>query len=538
MRTLIGSLAWTMVLWGCTQDEPGSTPSVTPSQHQRTEQLTPQQQHGKEVWLNSTFGGEKFFSLVLPGPPFNLPIGLDVALTTPRARRFTEWGLVNDPDCTDGDASTGYFDRCADPGSAGVVGVRKFANPLPVGPRVLIGVACASCHAGFDPAHPPADPNHPRWENIHLTTGNQYIQIGKIFSAHLSAHDPRYQVFQTWAPGTVDTTVLENDHINNPGMITPLFNVPDRPFFHLHDHGVPITVHRMGQGGEDDVGCEKAALRVYFNIGMCATECMVGHLANGPGGTQTPIDLDQCRRDCPAFQQAEHDVVDLCAFTQTARPPKLDDHYIDQAVVDRGKHVFFRACGSCHSNGGPLGHDVLTDDLLRRARGLLANELAGEIGTNSCRARTTNWQAGHIWSAFSSDEQKARGVGYYRDMQLLAVWATAPLFHNNRLGGFNNDPTVEGRLAVYDDAMDQLLDPWTRDFAGSIQHTTDSIVLPTPLGDLTLPAGIPVAAFSNQDPANPLHNLCPDLIENEGHYFGALLAPSDKYALKEFLKTR
>jgi hypothetical protein len=59
MRTLIGSLAWTMALWGCAR--------VTPSQQQLTPaQLTPQQRHGKDVWLNSTFGGEKFFSLVLP----------------------------------------------------------------------------------------------------------------------------------------------------------------------------------------------------------------------------------------------------------------------------------------------------------------------------------------------------------------------------------------------------------------------------------------------------------------------------------------
>ena len=60
-----------------------------------------------------------------------------------------------------------------------------------------------------------------------------------------------------------------------------------------------------GQGGEDDAGCEAAALRVYFNIGMCAGECMVGHLANGPGGTQTPIDQAQCARICPDFVAAQ-----------------------------------------------------------------------------------------------------------------------------------------------------------------------------------------------------------------------------------------
>ena len=55
----------------------------------------------------------------------------------------------------------------------------------------------------------------------------------------------------------------------------------------------------------------------------------------------------------------------------------------------------------------------------------------------------TNWTAGHIWAEFSSDQYKARptgGPGYYRDVPLTAVWATAPFFHNNRLGTYNGDP--------------------------------------------------------------------------------------------------
>lgn len=515
---------------GC---DPGAedTPSVeVPS-------LTPQQEHGKQIWLNSTFGGEQFFSLILPQPPFDIQLGFDAVLATPRSQRFTQWGVINDPDCTDGDGSTG-FDRCKDPHATGVVGIRKFDNPLPVGPRVLIGVACASCHVGLDPAHPPADPNHPSWANIHLTTGNQYLDTAKIFNAHLSPSDPRWQVFHSWARGTVDTTVFESDHINNPSIITQIFNLPDRPYFHVHHNLMPITAHRMGFGGEDDIGCEKAALRVYFNIGMCAAECMVEHLANGPGGSQTPIDLDQCRRDCPEFRDAERNVGDLCAFLDTATPPKLDARYIDRAVVARGKQVFLRACAGCHSNGRPIGRgNVLSDDLLRRAPGF-GLEFAGAIGTNSCRARTTNWQAGHIWAAFSSDEKKALGPGYYRTVPLLAMWATAPFLHNNRLGDFDGDPSIAGRLAAYDDAMDQLLNPWRRDFLGSIQRTTQAIVVPTPLGDIPLPAGTPVAVFANVDPAHPLDNRCPDLIENEGHLFGASLSATDKYALKEFLKTQ
>jgi mono/diheme cytochrome c family protein len=498
-----------------------------------TQALSPALKHGRDVWFKETFGGEKFFSAILPGPPFNLPLGLDVALTSPRATRFNTYGLINDPDCTPGDASTFGFDRCEDPESAGVVGVRKKIVQTPTGPRIMIGVACASCHAGFDPVHPPANPNEPTWENIHPTTGNQYINIAKIFASHLSPHDPRYQVFNSWAPGTVDTTAIESDGINNPGIITQFFNVPDRPFFELTDNGEPIYVHRGGQGGEDDTGCEKAALRVYFNIGMCAAECMVGHLANGPGGSQTEIDDAECSAACPEYVRAKSEVTNMCAFMATAKTPKLADapngeSYVDTSVIDRGKKVFKFACAGCHSNGEPPGHDVLSDDEIWPM---------AVIGTNSCRARTTNWMEGRIWGQFSSDQYKARptgGPGFYRDVPLLGIWATAPFFHNNRLGGYNGDPSVAGRIAAYEDAMDQLLNPTHRNLLGSIQRTTDWIQLPN---GTQLPAGTPVAAFANVNPANG-QNLCPDFLENQGHYFGATLSAADKYALKEYLKTK
>jgi len=500
-----------------------------------TSALSPDLKFGRDMWFKETFGGEKFFSFILPNPPFNLTLGLDSAVRSPRDSRFDSYGLINDPDCVAGDASTFGFDKCTDPESAGVIGVRKKLIMTANGPRIALGVACASCHAGLDPSNPPADPNHPTWDNIHATTGNQYINIARIFGDHLSTNDPRWQVFHTWAPGTVDTTAIENDGINNPGIITQFFNVPDRPFFELTDAGEPIYVHRGGQGGEDDVGCEKAAIRVYFNIGMCAGECMVGHLANGPGGTQTEIDDAECTARCSEYVRAKDSVGKMCAFMAAASspPPRLDGApggagYIDVNALDRGRTVFASACAGCHSNGQSGNHDVLSDDLMHAM---------ADIGTNSCRARTTNWMEGHIWGQFSSDQYKQRptgGPGFYRDVPLLGIWATAPFFHNNRLGTFNGDPSVAGRVAAYENAMDQLLNPSHRDILGSIQRTTDYTYLPN---GTILPPGTPVAAFANVNPLTGV-NLCPDYPEAQGHYFGAALSAEDKYALKEYLKTK
>ena len=86
--------------------------------------------------------------------------------------------MINDPDCTEGDESTFWQDRCADPKGTGVVGLRKYFNTNPPagfnprttpyqegeiadGKRFIIGQACAVCHTAFDPTNPPKDPTFP-----------------------------------------------------------------------------------------------------------------------------------------------------------------------------------------------------------------------------------------------------------------------------------------------------------------------------------------------------------------------------------------
>ena len=67
--------------------------------------------HGQNLWLKATFGGEQFFSVLLP-EALGLNVGLSQVLLTPRSERFTQWGVVNDPNCTDGNALTGGLDIC------------------------------------------------------------------------------------------------------------------------------------------------------------------------------------------------------------------------------------------------------------------------------------------------------------------------------------------------------------------------------------------------------------------------------------------
>jgi hypothetical protein len=42
-------------------------------------------------------------------------------------------------------------------------------------------MSCAFCRVGPNPIKPPADSNHPKWENLSSNVGAQYFWIDRIF---------------------------------------------------------------------------------------------------------------------------------------------------------------------------------------------------------------------------------------------------------------------------------------------------------------------------------------------------------------------
>jgi mono/diheme cytochrome c family protein len=211
------------------------------------------------------------------------------------------------------------------------------------------------------------------------------------------------------------------------------------------------------------------------------------------------------------------------------------------------------------------------------------------LQTNAARALATNAKRGHIYEQYSSETFKELpspgfltlfnpynplvpiffkvpdGNGYYRTPSLASIWATAPFLHNNALGKFNADPSVAGRIDAFNDAVTKLL--WPERRLHTIKRTSVDSTLALPFGQIKIKAGSPVNVLANIDPrpvANQLGMLAlgifgdvgigpdnpvvattllqgfsqsPDLIEDEGHYFGEFLSDSDKLALIEFLKT-
>jgi cytochrome c5 len=465
-------------------------------------------QHGRDVWFENDYGGGKFFAFLKnhPDPAKRIDIGFANVVNTPRAQRFDVWGVINDPDCVANPA--GGADLCDDPEASGVVGIRK--HVLPNG-AVLYGTACASCHAGFDPLHPPDDPNEPEWSNIHATIGNGYLQIGKLFAANLAPTDPRGILFASWPPGSVDTTLLFDDGIMNPGVITAFWEWKNRPHF---DVGLDKPQLRNGQGGEDDLGPGPAAIRVYTNIGVCFQECTLPAMLSGQ-----PIDVDACRASCADFPP-EQDLNDLGEFLATFRAPRYPGQP-NPILGLYGRLVFDANCESCHDRSGNRRFTVTNDEV-----NALVDDPAN--ATNACRALTTNWETGKLWAEFSSQVYKDRvtaGKRGYRTMPLAGIWSTSPLLHNQSIGPRPPaDAAPWERAGAYWDAMWELLSP-----------SRPPVVLTLPVAVGPFPAGTPLHYVFSRNAQTGAIN-CTDLVENKGHYYGANLGTLDKIALIYWLQ--
>jgi mono/diheme cytochrome c family protein len=511
------------------------------------------------------------------------------------------------------------------PGDAsGIVGLRKFPNPKfdaarwnaetymkhpgDMEPPYLVGMTCGFCHIGFNPLNPPANPEKPTWANLAGTIGNQYWEEGKLFSLNMKPDDFRWHVAARQPPGTSDTSRFATDHINNPNAINTIFNLSARPTVseRMRD-GTNSDIHHILKDGADSIGVAGASLRVYVNIGMCGEYWVTRHdPVLGIARPQAPFDIDHARKNCEDWRNTEARMANAEAFLKTMTPPLLKDapggapYLVTTAeTLGRGRRAFAENCASCHSSKQPpAGTADATQwfrDAVERPDFLADNFLSDDkrysvvtLGTNVARAMATNATRGRIWEQFSSETYKgqpsvgkvgnlynpqdptkpltfdipAGGPGYYRTPALTAIWATAPYLHNNSVGIFVKDPTVQGRMTAFTDGMVKLLWPERRLGVQSIPVTTvdSSVTISGTTRRVRIPAGTPVDYVARVDPTrlpdivrNSVllnlfsdeavyrrmlrNNLAPDFILDRGHNFGAQLADDDKWALIEYMKS-
>jgi hypothetical protein len=358
----------------------------------KAQEMRDQVRRGRDVWFKGTFGNQDENYLLqsrVVGKDHMYYPWLD---TRTRSERFTKWGLINDPDCTEGDASTNWYDKCQDPHSSGVLGYRKYyADPIKdkdgkviynpqtaayskdeiaKNKRFVIGHPCVQCHVGFDPTNPPENPNEPTWSNLTATIGNQHIVQPDAFFLGAPESSPARQVLKGGRLGTIDTSLVASDWMNNPGTQNNIMDFHNKRIF-SHEMKDPVTgkistanTRHVLKGAEDSVGEHLALIRVYVNIGMCTEECWTPNFPYpgrmiGRGTEQSPMRIMQCAAECDPWNYADAKMDDLAAFLITGGPTylmaskdkdgKAGSEFIDTKVVPRGREVFAQECATCHS---------------------------------------------------------------------------------------------------------------------------------------------------------------------------------------------
>jgi hypothetical protein len=273
--------------------------------------------------------------------------------------------------------------------------VRYYTDPTYYNDKHLVrpyrvGMTCGFCHIGPNPVKPPADPDNPKWENLSSNVGAQYFWIDRIFYWQGDEQNFVWQLFHTSRPGSLDTSFVSTDNINNPRTMNAVYMLKDR-LMHSKRWGketlasgqknnkqfndylssgwltdfysAPDTVWtpRVLKDGSDSVGALGALNRVYLNIGTFSEEWLLHFNALVGGKPITPIEISVSRKNSAYFAATEAQTPNMALFfLKSTEPHHLKDapggaEYLkkDEALVPRGKEVFAERCARCHSSKLP-----------------------------------------------------------------------------------------------------------------------------------------------------------------------------------------
>lgn len=254
-----------------------------------------------------------------------------------------------------------------------------------------VGMSCAFCHVGPNPVRPPANAERPAWTNLSSNVGAQYFWIDRIFSWEADPSNFVFQLFHTSRPGSLDTSLVSSDSINNPRTMNAVYSLGARleqgkrfgketlsggqlNNKQLNDYvpaGSPLAAFftppatvftpRVLKDGSDSVGALGALNRVYLNIGLFSEEWLLHFNPLLGGKPITPIEIAVARKNSTFWLATEERTPDMALFfLKSATPHKLKDapegeKYLskDASVLNRGKIVFADNCARCHSSKLP-----------------------------------------------------------------------------------------------------------------------------------------------------------------------------------------
>jgi hypothetical protein len=273
--------------------------------------------------------------------------------------------------------------------------VRFYTDPTYYNDKELIrpyrvAMSCAFCHVGPNPVKPPADPENPKWENLASNVGAQYFWVDRILAWNPDMSSFPLQVFHTSRPGTLDTSLVSSDNINNPRTMNAVYDLParmaaaarwgkeslaggelDNKQFNDFDRtrnlsgffSPPNTVFtpRVLKDGSDSVGALGALNRVYLNIGLFSEEWLLHFRPLIGGQTITPIKISDADRNSAYWEATQQQTPDMALFfLKSTAPHRLQDApggaaYLtkDKGVLQRGRIIFAERCARCHSSKIP-----------------------------------------------------------------------------------------------------------------------------------------------------------------------------------------
>ena len=383
--------------------DPEKDPYTTPEQRAKLKQVYPFRRQNRFAYLGLT--NEPCYDQAQDADPRRFGLWLDQRQMSCVADPFanTEKYLG---------VPVGARGRNISPGSvygepSGVVGLRLFPNPDfrdgavtrwdPVryytdpsyyGSKDLVrpyrvGMTCAFCHAGLNPAKLPDDPEDPLWENLSSTVGAQYLRMDRVALWQGDGSQFVWQLLHAARPGSVDLSLVATDYIDNPRAIGGIFQIAPRmqlarqwgketlagaslenrqmstyvaggPLASFFEEPATVWTPRMGKDAMDSVGILGAVNRAFPELGMFSEELLLHFNPLVGGKPQLPVDLAAARRNSGYWQATEEMSANVVRFLmRLADPPKAPGPSGDRTATARGKLVFADRCARCHSSKFP-----------------------------------------------------------------------------------------------------------------------------------------------------------------------------------------
>ncbi len=418
-------------------------------------ELTPDEIKGRNTWVLWSAGDEVFWDY-LAGHSYGFmdllklcdfapddkvggkrwgPVGLTIEPGTKVPGRPDQFGLyIRQPE----DTTARQPDSKVYGHSSGIVGLRLFPNPkfddkarkhwdavkyrkdehYYNDPNLVrpyrVGMSCVFCHVAPHPLNPPAEPEAPKWENLSTTIGAQYFRMRAVFGNLLKEDNLIYHLLDSQPPGTVDTSLIATDQINNTSTMNALWDFGARldrsgyldcrspeykkdylaryghnDFEQVSDESAkmpvllydpshcdpsgayanPRPVPRILLEGADSIGGWGALARVYLNIGMFSERWVTLQNLFIGFRKQQPFKVSDTEKNSVYWQVNKRNVDYLAKFfLKSTEPMRLKDAPGGKQLgklkgegvpwdpqLAAGRKVFAERCIICHSSKQPNG---------------------------------------------------------------------------------------------------------------------------------------------------------------------------------------